>query len=87
MSTENTGGNGKGQPQEGDNNPKKAIDTPGEVEEANDEKIDQDFPGYPHYPAKEDILDPESGMKQADVDVEKLTRSDTITPEHSKEIS
>ncbi len=59
MSIHNIPDKDKGQPQEGENNPKKAISTPIEVEESEDGKIDQDFPGYPHYPAKDDILDPE----------------------------
>lgn len=75
MTFANTSGDDKGQPQQGENKPEKAIDTPGEVEESKDEKIDQDFPGYPHYPAKEDIMNQESGTKKEDVDVEKLTRS------------
>ncbi len=75
MTTDNISGEDKGQPQQGENKPGKAIDTPKEVEESQDQKIDQDFPGYPHHPAKEDIMNPESGMKKEDVDVEKLTRS------------
>ncbi len=71
----------KGQPQQEENKPQKAMNTPKEVEESKDQKIDQDFPGYPHYPAKEDVMNQESGMKQADVDVEKLTRSQN-TPEY-----
>jgi hypothetical protein len=63
-----------GQPNHGNNDTKEVIDTPGEVQESNDEKIDQDFPGYPHHPAEEDILDPKSGFKQEDVDVEELSR-------------
>ena len=38
------------------NDPNEVIDKPEEVQESNDEKIDQDFPGYPHPPAKDDIL-------------------------------
>lgn len=74
------------QTQEIPNNPQEAIDTPEEVEESNDEKIDQDFPGYPHYPAKEDILDPENHTARVDLDVENLTRSNTIAPDHIKAI-
>ncbi|MDB5192602.1 MAG: hypothetical protein JWQ96_2165 [Segetibacter sp.] len=69
------------------NNPSKAIDTPGEVEESNDSKIDQDFPGYPHYPAKEDILDPENNEGRLDLDVENLSRSNTKDPMHISLIS
>ena len=55
--------------------PSEVIDTPEEVEESNDNKIDQDFPGYPHYPAKEDILDPENNQGRVDLDVNILSRS------------
>lgn len=49
------------------------ITTPEEVPESNDEKIDQDFPGYPHYPAQEDILNPENHTERVDVDIENIT--------------
>ena len=39
-----------------ENETPKPIDKPEEVPASNDEKIDEDFPGYPHYPAKVDIL-------------------------------
>jgi hypothetical protein len=77
-------GNGKAQPTT--NNPEEVIDTPKEVEESNDEKIDQDFPGYPHYPAKDDILNPGNDTERVDVDVENLTRSHNVTAEHLKHI-
>lgn len=64
------------------NNPEKAINKPAEVQESNDEKIDQDFPGYPHYPAKDDILNPDNHMERLDVDVEKLTRSQQVSKEY-----
>jgi len=34
----------------------------------------EDFPGYPHYPADEDILNPGTGNRKAEVDVEDLSR-------------
>src|SRR5215213_2652881 len=40
-----------------------------------DDQQDEDFPGYPHYPAKEDIMSPSSDMKRVEVDVENLTPS------------
>jgi hypothetical protein len=49
------------------------ITTPEEVPESNDEKIDQDFPGYPHYPAKDDILNPENHSERVDIDIENIT--------------
>lgn len=79
-------GNTNGKPQPSTNNPDEVINTPDQVEESNDEKIDQDFPGYPHYPAEEDILNPENENKRVDIDVENLTRSHTITPDHIKSI-
>ena len=73
-------------PEQDDNNPGEAINTPGEVQESNDEKIDQDFPGYPHYPAKEDMLNPENDNKRVDIYLENITRSHTITNDHLKNI-
>lgn len=75
-----------GKPQPSTNNPDEVINTPDKVEESNDEKIDQDFPGYPHYPSEEDILNPENENKRADIDVENLTRSHNITADHIKSI-
>ncbi len=43
--------------------------------EQNDEK---DFPGYPHYPANEDIMNIK-GNERVDVDVENLSRSNTVS--------
>jgi hypothetical protein len=55
-----------------ENNSSKAMDSKQEVEQSNDQKIDQDFPGYPHYPAKEDIMDQRTGSHKVDMDVESL---------------
>jgi hypothetical protein len=86
MTIENApGGDNEQQPAK-NNNPDKAINTPEEVEESKDANIDEDFPGYPHYPAKDDIVSPENGQR-VDVDVEKLTRSHNITPDHLKDIT
>ena len=38
---------------------------------------EKDFPGYPHYPASEDILN-QPGAERVDVDVENLSRSKNI---------
>ena len=54
------------------NDPSKAMDSKKEVEKSNDAKTDQDFPGYPHYPAKEDIMDQRTDMHRVDLDVENL---------------
>ena len=55
-----------------ENNPSKALDSKREVENSTDEKTDQDFPGYPHYPAKEDIMDQRTDSHRVDVDVENI---------------
>lgn len=44
-------------------------------ENSNPENEDQDFPGYPHYPAREDIMHPANGLEKIVPDPEKLTRS------------
>lgn len=86
MSAENDPKETNGKPQPTTNDPDEVIDTPEKVEESNDEKIDQDFPGYPHYPAKDDILTPGNFTERVDLDVENLTRSHTITQDHIKHI-
>src|SRR5205085_11284928 len=58
-----------------ENDPSKAMDSKKEVEQSNDEKTDQDFPGYPHYPAKEDIMDKRTDTHRVDMDVENLPNS------------
>jgi hypothetical protein len=55
-----------------ENNPSKPMDSKREVEQSKDEKTDQDFPGYPHYPAKEDIMDQRTDSHRVDMDVENL---------------
>ena len=62
-----------------DNDPSKAMDSKKEVEQSPDEKTDQDFPGYPHYPAKEDIMDQRTDSHRVDVDVENLPNSRNVT--------
>src|SRR5919205_1471964 len=59
--------------------PSKAMDSKKEVEQSNDEKTDQDFPGYPHYPAKEDIMNQDSGNHRVDIDVENLPNTNNKT--------
>src|SRR3954454_2804256 len=86
MSAEFDPKDNNGKPQPTTNDPQDVIDTPKEVEESNDEKIDEDFPGYPHYPAQEDILNPGNDVERVDIDVENLTRSNTIPSDHIKRI-
>ena len=38
------------------NNSSKPMDSRKDVQRSNDEKIDQDFNGYPHAPAREDLM-------------------------------
>lgn len=51
-------------------NPSKAMDSKREVAQSPDEKTDQDFPGYPHYPAKEDIMNQSTGAHRVDAETE-----------------
>lgn len=53
-----------------ENDPPKPMDSKRDVENSPDEKTDQDFPGYPHYPAKEDIMDQRTGSHRVDADLE-----------------
>src|SRR6476620_10855580 len=62
-----------------ENNPSKAMDSKREVEQSPDNKTDQDFPGYPHYPAKEDIMDQRTDTKRVDMDMEELSNSKNRT--------
>ena len=55
------------------NNP---IDTEGKVEQSKDEHIDQDFPGYPHYPAKDDVMNPQNHTERIEANVENLTHDE-----------
>jgi hypothetical protein len=62
-----------------ENNSSKAMDSKKEVENANDPKIEMDFPGYPHYPSKEDIMDDRTDNHRVDMDVENLPNSHNTT--------
>ncbi len=57
----------------------KPMDSKQDVANANDEKINQDFPGYPHYPAKEDIMDQRTDNHRVDMDVENLPSSNNLS--------
>lgn len=70
------GNNAKGIPDESNTKP---MDSRKDVEQSPDEKTDQDFPGYPHYPAKEDIMDQRTGFIREEVDVENLPNSRNMT--------
>ena len=49
------------------------IDDKNKVQQSKDEHIDEDFPGYPHYPAREDILNPQNHTERVNANVENLT--------------
>ena len=55
------------------------MDSKQEVDRSPDEKTDQDFPGYPHYPAKEDIMDQRTDTHRVDMDVENLPANHNTT--------
>jgi hypothetical protein len=71
--------NEKRTPRVPENNPSKAMDSKREVEQSPDEKTDQDFPGYPHYPAKEDIMDQRTDAQRVDLDVEDLPNARNLS--------
>ena len=62
-----------------ENDASKAMDSKAEVEHSNDPKIDQDFPGYPHYPAREDIMDKRNDFTKENVGVENLPNSKNLS--------
>lgn len=73
-------------PQEQDNarripeeNNTKPMDSKRDVENSPDPKTDQDFPGYPHYPAKDDIMDKRNEFQRENLDVENLPNSRNVT--------
>ena len=41
----------------------------------NQDNSDEEFPGYPHYPAKEDIMHPANRMEKISSDPENITKS------------
>ncbi len=55
-----------------ENNPSKAMDSKREVDASPDEKTDEDFPGYPHYPAKDDIMNQRTGSHRVDAELENM---------------
>lgn len=46
-----------------------------EVQQSNDEHIDQDFQGFPHAPAKEEIINPKTKEEKLTANVEKNTQT------------
>ncbi len=49
---------------------KDAMNTQEDVKHSNDNKIDQDFPGYPNSPAKENAINPETRNDKKDADLD-----------------
>lgn len=62
-----------------ENDPSKAMDSKREVEQSNDANTGEDFPGYPHYPAREDIMDQRTDSHRVDIDVENLPGASNAT--------
>ena len=62
-----------------ENTSTKPMDSKRDVEQSPDEKTDQDFPGYPHYPAKEDIMSQNSGFHRVDAELEELGTGPNFT--------
>ena len=50
----------------------KPMNSKQEIEQSPDAKTDQDFPGYPHYPAKDDIMDQRTGSERVDAEIERM---------------
>ena len=46
------------------------------VQKSNDEHIDEDFPGYPHYPAKDDIMNPQNHTERIEANVENVSQKE-----------
>lgn len=62
-----------------DNDPSKAMDSKHEVEQSNDAKTTQDFPGYPHYPSKENKMDERTDVHSDERNVENTASSSNAT--------
>ena len=58
-----------------DDSSSKPMDSKKDVKNSPDEKTDQDFPGYPHYPANEDIMDKRTGNHKIDANLENISSS------------
>jgi hypothetical protein len=47
------------------------IDKKEKVQQSNDKRIDEDFKGYPHNPAKEEVINPKTRTEKITANVEK----------------
>ena len=63
---------------------KRAEDRGSNEKLQNSQAEKEDFPGYPHYPAQEDIMHPANKMEKIAPDPEKLTRSGTYLDKKSE---
>lgn len=52
-----------------EHDPSKAMDSKQEVEQSPDNKIDEDFPGYPNSPAREEAMGKSTGSHRVDAGV------------------
>ena len=59
------------------------IDSQNKVEQSNDEHIDQDFKGFPHAHAKEELINPKTKEDKLTSKVTKLTETDEIQSDGS----
>lgn len=60
------------------------MDSKKEVEGSPDNKTDQDFPGYPHYPAKEDMMDSRTGSHRVDANLEEIGSGPNASGVHQR---
>lgn len=49
----------------------KSIKKESEIQENPDERIDQDFPGFPHHPATQKNINPETTVEKKSADATK----------------
>lgn len=53
-----------------------------EVQQSNDNKIDQDFPGFPHGQSKENIIKPENATDAATADISNTDGEKKVANDH-----
>lgn len=52
------------------------MESAGDVKRSKDENIDKDFPGYPHYPASEDIMNPKNNTGRVTGELDEESKRD-----------
>lgn len=60
------------------------IDSKEEVKQTNDERIDQDFPGYPNSPSREKMIKPETKEDKANA---RLIKKENYRDEETEQAS